>query len=188
MGNKAKSEPQSQDVTKTAKTKRLDKDRNKTQILTLAANPAVKNHTQIAEMLGLSRQTVARHIRESEPERKIAEQKLKEYDAQFEGGMNIAARAARYKELANQSSHPAVALQTLIRIDDLSGITTAKDNLRAINQGEGQQQPGPMFLMAPGSTVQVLDRRMMSNPLETDTKTDTNPAKPLQTKGVDGLG
>lgn len=125
------------------------------QILALKANPAIQTHTQIAEILGVSNQTVTRHVKALEADIEQANSKLDEYQRVFLGSFAITDRANRLIELAKQSESPHVALQSLLRLDDLDGIVTEKDRLRAINQPSSHEFNTPMFMLMPGSNVSV---------------------------------
>ena len=135
---------------------RADKRILREKVLALRANPIIQSNAQIAQILGVSRQAVARHVSSVQTAIKASNDALALYGKELKTSMPIADRAKTLVDLAKNGKQELVRLKAIERMDDLDGITTEKDRLRAINLGEGAQQQGPMFLMAPGSTVQVL--------------------------------
>ena len=112
------------------------------------------SHPEIAAIVGVSARTVTRVAKEIKTEEQENPGAMRAYQRQLSEQMDSRARARRYRELAKQKKQPMVALKALERIDDLTGITTARDRLKITQPVEPQQQ-GPMFLLGPGARVEV---------------------------------
>lgn len=120
------------------------------KVLTLKANPAIKTNGQIAEILGISPETVSRHISASKPQIDEVDKLLKEYDKQFRADLTIEQRAKRYKELVMQDDQLMVSLKALERVDWLSGI-------RDLPHAEGFQPAHQPFFYLPGGASITLN-------------------------------
>jgi len=120
------------------------------KILTLKANPAIKTHTQIAEILGLTKETVSRHLTKAKPAIDEVQALVKEYDRQFKENLTIEHRAKRYKELVMQDDQLMVSLKALERVDWLQGI-------RDLGHPEAFQPAHQPFFYLPGGASITLN-------------------------------
>jgi DNA-binding XRE family transcriptional regulator len=107
--------------------------------------------TEVANQLGISRSTVKRDIEDLKPTIKEAETLITEYNKQFDELYPIEQSAADYVDLARSAKNEAVRLGAQQRIDDIRGLVTDKERLRA--KRDQEVQPQPMFVFNGGLSI-----------------------------------
>lgn len=123
----------------------------KPQILSLQA--AGLTQDQIAAEFGVSRSAIARDLKEIRPALNDAESRLARLSSAIESVITLKQRAAKYADLALNAKNEAVSAGVLARIDDLDGIVTEKERIRA--KGSEPQAIVPMFALPSGAHVSV---------------------------------
>jgi len=121
-------------------------------IVSLLANP-VLTQQQIAEMVGVSRQTVARAAKQLKLELGSDQKGLEAYKRAIAAKVPIEARVDRLSELINQNKDMKTALQALTRADHLLGIVTEAERPPRYQEPPAQQ---PAFVLPAGSQVSML--------------------------------
>ena len=119
----------------------------------LALQVAGLKQREIASELGLDIRTVQRDIEKSSKAKAAISTSLDSLNAELESILTVKDRAGRYAELAIRAKNEAVSLGALQRIDDLGGIVTEKERLRAKTQAESAVQP--MFVLPAGTEVRL---------------------------------
>ncbi len=119
------------------------------QVLALIA--AGLTQKQIAAELGVSRASIARDCAELQPDTEQVEQRLQRLNQSIDQFVSVEQRARKYAELATKAKNEAVSLGALQRIDDLEGIVTDKERLRAKQSEQPANQA--MFILAPGMNI-----------------------------------
>lgn len=119
----------------------------------LALRVAGLKQREIAQELGVELRTVQRDIHKAAAAQAVVRDTLSEMQAVLGETITVKTRAMRYAELATSAKNEAVSLGALQRIDDLQGIITEKERLRA--KGADQAPVQPMFVLPAGSQVQV---------------------------------
>jgi predicted transcriptional regulator len=136
------------------------------------------SQTEIAKQLGISLSTVKRDIEDIRPGIEQAAERIKTLQDEIAQRCSIQERAARYAELATKAKNEAVSLGALQRIDDLDGIVTDKERIRAKRDDPGQA--GPMFVFNGGlnidfggGAVQAKPQHIVDVKPEPDTHSDS---------------
>lgn len=119
--------------------------------LALAASGLTQK--QIAEQLGVSKQTIHRDIASVKPALEEAESKIAAMQSELNLVISLKERAGKYAQLAKNAKNEAVSLAALGRIDDLEGIVTQKELVRT--RRDEASQPAAMFMLPPGTNVSV---------------------------------
>lgn len=130
---------------------KLNKRQREAATIALSANGLTQ--VKIAEELGIDRKTVARYLEESKPAEEVVRAAVVELNEQIAKFVTVEQRAQKYAALAKEAKNEAVSLGALQRIDDLAGIVTQKELVRT--RRDEVSQPQAMFMMAPGTTVNV---------------------------------
>ena len=111
------------------------------------------NQSDIARQLGCSRKTIVRDIAELRPSEKAQLDRAKSLIDEITCKLPTEKRAGKYVELATRAKNEAVSLAALQRIDDLEGIVTEKERIRA--KAHQAPEPQPMFVLPAGAHVNV---------------------------------
>ncbi len=106
---------------------------------------------QIAEHLGVSRSTIINDLADLPQAAIDATDNLKSLSDEIRAMLPVKGRAEKYVELATKAKNEAVSLGALQRIDDLEGIVTDKERLRAKQSEQPSNQA--MFILAPGMNI-----------------------------------
>jgi transcriptional regulator with XRE-family HTH domain len=132
----------------------------KTQRLQLIPTLQIAGMTQeqIAAQLGVSRSTIVTDLNDLHPLAVDATDKLKSLVDEIANVLPIKDRAEKYAKLATSAKNEAVSLGALQRIDDLDGIVTEKERIRAKRETQPEHQP--MFALPPGAFVQVINTQV----------------------------
>lgn len=117
----------------------------------VAANPSL-TQSEIAVMVKRSTKTIQRILQKNKTV--IAEtDELLSLQNSLRVLQSMEDAALNYVELATSDKNGAVRLGAQQRIDELRGIVTEKDRMRA--KSHDNAQPGPMFVLPPGAAVSV---------------------------------
>ena len=145
---------------------------------TLPASQGLKRLSQqeIADKLGVSRASVTRTIREfRKAVTEVKGESMEEYRRVLAARLPLEDRANRLVQLILQDKQLKVALDALIRFDQLQGLHTEVE-LR--DKDAHAPQPAPLFTLPPGTNV-VMTRVEMTTPRDTTSSGD-------QPKVIDG--
>lgn len=119
------------------------------QILALQA--AGMTQEQIAQQMGVSRQSITRDLREIAPAKEAVVSKLASLVDEISVLLPSKRRAEEYASLATSAKNEAVRLGTLQRIDDLDGIVTEKELVRS--KRNDPPAPTAMFMLPAGTSI-----------------------------------
>ena len=122
--------------------------RRRFQVASLLSQPEVPTIPEMSALVGATERTIERIARDVMPDIADLERKKAEYRKALGDLLPIEKRSRRYAELVSQKKHPIAALKALVRVDELDGIITRRD------EGE-QRSPVPMFSLPPGSKVAI---------------------------------
>jgi hypothetical protein len=86
---------------------------------------------------------------------KEAQSKLEEYQTQMQTHLPIQKRAELLAKIAKQNDSPFAQLKALKRADELDGIVTDVERLKARKTDE-EREYQPMFVLPPGVSVDVV--------------------------------
>ena len=111
------------------------------------------NQTEIAEQLSVSRRTIVNDLANLHPSEKEQQAKAKSLIDEITTRLPVDERAGHYVKLATRAKNEAVQLASLQRIDDLEGIVTEKERIRA--KAHSAPEPQPMFVLPAGAHVNV---------------------------------
>jgi len=120
----------------------------KSQILALRA--AGLTQTEIAKQFGVSRASIVRDFADLKPAADELDSRLNKLNSEISRVITVEARAKKYAKLATSAKNEAVSLGALQRIDDLDGIVTDKERLRA---KQSEQPNRPMFVFNGGLSI-----------------------------------
>jgi len=118
----------------------------RTQVTALARSG--KTQKEIAQIIGVCRQTVGEVYKEIEPDLATLDGKILEYRRGFQEKVPITSRVDRLAELMDERKHPIVALKAIQVINELDGIHVQPE------EGPPPQHQ-PMFSLPAGLIVQV---------------------------------
>ncbi len=126
---------------------------NKVQRRQLIPSLQIAGLTQeeIAGYLGVSRSTVINDINEMPQAAVDATEHLKSLSDEIRARMPLEKRAEKYVALATSAKNEAVSLGALQRIDDLDGIVTEKERIRAKQSEQPANQP--LFVFQSGAQI-----------------------------------
>lgn len=119
----------------------------------LALKVAGLKNGEIAKQLAVDRKTIQRDLEDSVQATHAVESPLNILNDAISAILKTEERAQRYAELAINAKNEAVSLGALQRIDDLSGIVTEKERIRA--KAAEPQEIQPLFVFAGTTSVQV---------------------------------
>jgi transposase len=127
----------------------------KSERIKAAAALAVTGLTQqeIAKELGVSSKSIQRYQAESKDAIAVVNNALNNMTSEISQILSTKQRAEKYAKLAIDAKNEAVSLAALGRIDDLEGIVTEKERIRA--KAHDSPQVTPLFVLPAGATVQV---------------------------------
>jgi hypothetical protein len=106
---------------------------------------------QIAEQLQVSRATIVHDLSDMHPAETEAVEHLKTLVSEIHAILPVEKRAQKYADLATKAKNEAVSLGALQRIDDLDGIVTEKERIRAKRDERPAIQA--LFMLAPGASI-----------------------------------
>jgi hypothetical protein len=122
------------------------------QVVAMLSTPGI-THNDIAKVLHCSTRTIKRIAREVRPDIAEADSKLVLLQREVNRVITVQQRAQKYADLATDAKNEAVSLGALQRIDDLDGIVTEKERIRAKRDERPANQP--MFQLPAGTAVHV---------------------------------
>jgi hypothetical protein len=126
------------------------------KVIALFSDPtAAPKVEDVAKALGVSAKTVARDLKTVRPDMKEAQGKLEEYQTQIQTHLPIRKRAELLADIAKQNDSPFAQLKALERADELDGIITDVERLKARKAVDSDRQPPPLFVLPEGTHVQV---------------------------------
>ncbi len=131
----------------------------KPQILAMQA--AGMTQVQIAETLGVSRASITRDLETIRPAQEAVREQCVALMTEITSMLPMKDRAVKYVELAKHAKNEAVSLGALQRIDDLDGIVTEKERIRAKSGTTSEVQP--MFVLPQGCNLSVTVNRNTMN-------------------------
>lgn len=130
----------------------------------VALQAAGKTQTQIAKDLGVSRKTIVRDIADLKPAQEAVASILERAQRKIQELMPVEDRIQNYVQLldvAKKTKQPSAGSQILQRLDEIDGMTTDKDRMKAKQGDPAQAQP--MFVLPPGARIAVaIDTRTPS--------------------------
>lgn len=121
------------------------------QVTAMLAQPGVKQ-SDIAKALGCSLKTVSRIAQQVKPAIAEADSRLTALNKEIATVISVKQRAEKYAKLATSAKNEAVSLGALQRIDDLDGIVTDKERLRA-KQVDPAANQRPIFVFQGGMNI-----------------------------------
>lgn len=119
----------------------------------LALQTAGFTQAEIAAQLHCSVSTIKNDLQVLAPAKSLAAAQLEVLNAAIGKVISVEERAQKYAQLATKAKNEAVSLGALQRIDDLDGIVTEKERIRAKRDDQPANQP--MFVLPPGANVNV---------------------------------
>lgn len=128
--------------------KRMDSAATAAKVAAELATGKATGPSQIARNIGVSRQTVHRHLKSIRPALAELEAKKAAYRAQVEAKTPSEARAERLGELVRQPEQPMVALKAIMYADRVCGVGPAEE-MREVAPSQ------PLFNLPAGSRVAV---------------------------------
>ncbi len=105
----------------------------------------------IAKTLNISRSTVQRDIEDIKPGIAEAKDLISEYNEHFDRLYPLEQSAEDYVDLARNAKNEAVRLGAQQRVDDLRGIVTEKERIRAKQSEQPANQP--LFVFQSGAQI-----------------------------------
>jgi transcriptional regulator with XRE-family HTH domain len=132
-----------------AKRRKVPKSIRQPQILALQA--AGLTQEQVAQEMGVSRQSITRDLREIAPAKAEMESNLARLNTAIDRILSVDQKAEKYVALATSAKNEAVSLGALQRIDDLAGIVTEKELVRS--KRNEPAAPQAMFMLPPGTSI-----------------------------------
>lgn len=125
-----------------------------TRIVAIKSSQPHLTHAQIGDLVGRSKRTVGRVLEDqADLVETLSETFLNALQEHLDTLQSSEDTALNYVELATSAKNEAVRLGAQQRIDDLRGIVTQKELVRT--RRDEQAQPQPMFIMPPGTSVNV---------------------------------
>ena len=119
----------------------------------LALQTAGWTQERIAQHFGVSRSTIITDLQDLQPARDQVEAALSKLVSALDTLQTVEDVALNYVELAQEAHNEAVRLGAQQRIDDLRGIVTEKERIRAKQSEVIANQP--MFVLPAGAQVSV---------------------------------
>jgi hypothetical protein len=136
------------------------------KVIALFADPTAKPTVQdVAKVLGVSPKTVTRDLQAVRFDMKEAQGKLEEYQTQFQKHLPIQKRAQLVAEIAKDKKNRFAQLKAIERADELDGIVSDIERLKARREEEPQQHR-PMFIFAQGCDIDFGGGRRNQRELE----------------------
>ena len=132
-----------------SKRRKVPQAQRKQEILALQV--AGLTQTEIAQKLGVSRSSIVRDLEQLRPAQKAVNDRLSELQSEITAILPVKERAVKYAQLAKSAKNEAVSLGALQRIDDLDGIVTEKERIRAKRDEQPANQP--MFVFQAGAKI-----------------------------------
>lgn len=117
----------------------------------LAMSAAGLSQKEIATKLNVSSKTIQRDVQSVKPTLDEAKAYIEEYQNHFDVIYPLEDSALDYVELATNAKNEAVRLGAQQRIDDLRGIVTEKERIRAKQSEVPANQP--MFVFQAGAKI-----------------------------------
>lgn len=148
------------------------------QVIAMLAQPGI-THADIAKALSCSVKTVSRISTQVKADINEADSKLATLSKEITAVISVKDRAKRYATLAKSAKNEAVSLGALQRIDDLDGIVTEKERMRAKRDEQPANQP--MFVLPQGAMINVTvnqqNNTISSSSLPDNSAIEVNPLK-----------
>ena len=124
-------------------------EQRRRKVITLFSDPTAKPTVQdVAKVLGVSVKTVERDLKTVRPAMKEAQGSLEAYQMQFKKRLPIEKRAELVAGIAKNKTNPFAQLKAIERADELDGIVTDVERMKA-RRDDSPTQSGAMFILAP---------------------------------------
>ncbi len=134
-----------------AKRRKVPKAIRQPQIIALQASGMTQ--TEIADQLGVSRQSITRDLREIAPAKAATLDILARAQVTLESLWPVEKRMEKVVALGEGAKNEAIQLESVRYANDLAGIVTQKELVRT--RRDEPSQPQAMFMLPPGAMVSV---------------------------------